>query len=98
MARIAFPKSGTYPSSKKKNPHGRKLSYNIASIGFTLETLLADLVVPENCTPQTQEYVNQRILPGSNVTHPDHARFANRLAMTFRATKRYRTTNSFAMG
>ena len=49
VAKMAFPKSGNYPSSekKKKKLYGKKLSYDVASISFTPETPLVDLIVPD---------------------------------------------------
>ena len=59
MACVAFPKTGNYPSaSTKRKPHGKRLSYNVVSIRFTLEASLADLVVPDNCSAETTTYVN----------------------------------------
>jgi hypothetical protein len=61
MTQIAFPKSGTYPSikRKKKKPYAKKLSYDVNSICFTPATPLLDLFVPDNCNTQTLEYVNK---------------------------------------
>jgi hypothetical protein len=59
MTQISFPKSGTSIRRKKKKPYARKASYDVNSINFTPQTPLVDLFVPDNCSTQTLEYVNQ---------------------------------------
>ena len=56
---MAFPKSGTYPSSKKKKKFWKKPSYSANSVSYTPEIPSLDLIVPDDCSVKTLEHVNQ---------------------------------------
>ena len=59
MSHVAFPRTGTSVRKKKTKPYTKSPSYDIHLIGFTPDTPLVDLSIPDNCSAQTLEYVNQ---------------------------------------
>jgi hypothetical protein len=76
---MKFPPTGTYSSSKKKKKSpGKKLSYDVHDIQFTTKTPLADLVIPDNCSQQTQVYIDrateylESLTPKRNPTRQKH--------------------------
>ena len=63
MSKLKFPPSGNFQRNimldkTNKNKPKKRRSYALSSIGFTPETPLADLIVPDDCTPKTITYVN----------------------------------------
>jgi hypothetical protein len=59
MTHVAFPRPGASSRRKKTKLYAKKPSYDVHSIGFTPQTPLVDLSIPDNCSAQTLEYVHQ---------------------------------------